>query len=175
MRMWIGIDPGLDGAVAFVYEEGPPVLVDTPTLTVGKPGKRGKKRECHVWGMAHALAEHTRGHHVCGVVLEKVQAMAKDGQRQGASSAFNFGEGFGMWQGILAALCIPFSKVAPQRWQREMLADMGKGKDAARARALQLFPVLENELRLKKHADRAEALLMAVYAQRLQSVSYPAV
>ena len=79
---------------------------------------------------------------------------------------FTCGLGMGVWLGILAALALPHSRVRPQVWKKAL--GLSKDKEAARLRAMQLFPGAE--LRLKKHHGRAEALLLARYGQRASGV-----
>jgi hypothetical protein len=94
------------------------------------------------------------------VFIEKVHSMPK----QGVASSFNFGMGFGLWQGVVVGLNLPMEMVTPQRWQKEMLAGMQGGKEASIIRAQELFP--DAELHLKKHHGRADALLIAEYGRR---------
>lgn len=95
-------------------------------------------------------------------VLENVHAMPK----QGVTSSFNFGRGFGLWEMGLIALKIPYTLVAPQTWKRELLADMSKDKGSSILRAKQLFPHISEHLKLSKDEAKAEALLMAEYGRR---------
>ena len=98
-------------------------------------------------------------------MIEAVHSMPK----QGVASSFSFGRGLGIWEGILSAYSIPYVKVSPQRWKKEMLADMPRdNKDSSRIAATRLFPNASDMLARKKDDGRAEALLMAAYAQRLQ-------
>ena len=154
---FIGIDPGLDGALA-ILPDG--ILIDTPTLTVVGRGK-SKKREYSVQQMAARLWLHTNGLETC-CALGKVHAMPG----QGVTSMFSMGVGVGLWRGILAALNIPYEHPTPQKWKKVMLDGMGKGKDASRLRAIQLFPHLADQLSRKKDDGRADALLLAEYARR---------
>ena len=98
------------------------------------------------------------------VVLENVHSMPS----QGVASSFSFGEGKGMWEGILGAFDIPFDLVSPQRWKKAIMADQGKEKSAARFKAAQLFPSLTSQLSRVKDDGRAEAILMAEYGRRLR-------
>lgn len=148
--IYIGIDPGLSGAVAAITDEGCDV-VDTPTLML-------KKRDYDVVGMRQALAGFLVYKDTIAVI-ESASAMPK----QGVVSMFNFGRGLGLWEGLLCALSIPYTKVRPARWKKVMLSDMPKEKDASRLRAMQLFPNVN--LSLKKHHGRADALLLAAYLQ----------
>ena len=76
--------------------------------------------------------------------------------------------GYGVWLGIVAALSVPVEFVTPQCWKKYY--NLGPDKEASRAAALQLFPSQANELKLKKHHGRAEALLLAEFLRRKLSV-----
>lgn len=97
------------------------------------------------------------------VVIEKSQAMPK----QGVSSTFKVGVGYGIWLGLLVAIGIPYTEVRPHIWKAKMLAGTGKDKGASILRAKQLFPQISGELNLVKHHNKAEALLLASYGQQL--------
>ena len=159
MTAFIGIDPGLDGAVAIISANGTIDIADTPTVNVGK----GKKvRREHVPAQ---MVDILRPYLHCNPVaaLENVHAMP----RQGVRSMFSMGKGMGLWLGILAGLGIPYDLVQPTRWKAAMMDGQGKEKDASRFRAQQLFSQLASELRRKKDHGRAEALLIAEYRRRL--------
>lgn len=162
--IFIGIDPGLDGAVAAIAPEQVDVF-DTPTTQVTRNGKN--RRDYLVAQMADLLQKYAMDE--CSAVIEAVHSMPK----QGVASSFSFGRGAGLWEGILAALRIPFSKVAPQTWKKAMLADTGKEKGDARIRASQLFPQVAEQFKRSKDDGRAESLLMAAYGQRLYSNGTP--
>lgn len=149
---YVGIDPGLDGAIARIWPDGDLHVLDTPTLMVGK------KRQLDYARASRWLDP--LPHHPYFVCLEKVHSMPK----QGVASSFNFGVGFGIWLGIIGALRLRHELVTPQRWKKLMMDGMPKEKDASRQRAQQLFP--EAELHLKKHHGRADALLLAEYLRR---------
>lgn len=155
--MIIGIDPGQTGAVAAIYPTGGHVvLVDAPVEMV-KKGK-GSKTEYLPAEMARIISEFSPSH----CYIEKVGAMPG----QGVTSMFNFGKGYGLWIGILAALGIPYTLVTPQAWKKEIMQGVGD-KDAARGRAQQLFPSMASQLSRKKDIGRADALLIAEYGRRL--------
>ncbi len=160
----IGIDPGLQGAVAIIDPAGALVaLHDTPTLTLRTT--RGSKCEYDVPGLVALLAPYAgpQAH----VVLEEAQAMPG----QGVRSMFTCGLGFGVWLGLLGAVGIPYSRVRPQVWKKA-LSLPGKDKEQARLRAMQLFPGAD--LRRKRDHGRAEALLLAVYGWRQPGGHYAA-
>jgi hypothetical protein len=156
--MFVGIDPGLSGAVAVVDADGALVAVhDTPTLTLRIA--RGTRHDYDVPGMC-ALLQPYAGQYA-HVVIEASQAMPG----QGVRSMFSTGYGYGLWLGLLAALQLPYTTVRPVVWKKTF--SLGKDKEAARLRAQQLFPGAD--LRHKKDHGRAEALLLAWYACRQRS------
>lgn len=160
-KVYIGIDPGLTGAVSVIKRSGKVKIFDTPIEEI----KKGKsiKREYLPENMADILIKiiNLYGNKNCNVFIEKVHSMPG----QGVASMFNFGKGYGIWIGILAALKISKTLVTPQEWKKEMMSGM-KDKDAARIRAQELFPECSIRLQLKKHIDRADSLLIAEYARR---------
>jgi len=98
--------------------------------------------------------------------LEAVHAFPK----QGVTSVFNFGTNFGLWQGRLGALNIPYDLVTPTKWQAQVF-DSGKKtgdrKQMALDRARRLFPSMLHRLKRKKDDGRADALLIAEYCRRM--------
>ncbi len=163
--LYIGIDPGLGGALAVIDEYFDVVaLHDTPTLVV--KARRGKTQHYDLPGLAGLLRPYAgQGAHV---ILEESQAMPG----QGVKSMFTIGVGFGVWLGLLGALEIPYTRVRPAVWKRK-LALQNSDKETARLLAQQLFPTAD--LRLKKHHGRAEALLLALYGQQVRGSRHASV
>ena len=160
MTIFLGVDPGLDGACAELCGDRT-IIFDTPTLRVDGQGTH--RREYDLVTMARFLREvATQEARICAVI-EQVHAMPG----QGVRSVFTFGVGLGVWLGLLAAFTIPYELVTPQRWKKTMLDGQGKDKDAARFKAQSLFPQIE--LHRKKHEGRADALLIAEFARRTRS------
>jgi len=62
------------------------------------------------------------------VAIEKQQAFPG----QGSTSTFRTGEGFGIWQGLLAGLQLEFVVVPPRTWQK-MLIPGKAGETKARS------------------------------------------
>jgi hypothetical protein len=88
-------------------------------------------------------------------IVERVSAMPK----QGVSSSFKFGVGFGSVLGVLQALQLPFDFVTPAKWKGDL--KLGKDKKASLHKARLLWPTAD--LHLEKHDGRAEALLIAYW------------
>jgi hypothetical protein len=171
--VWIGIDPGLSGALA-VLPDGPIEFFDTPITTV----KSGKKMRNQMNASAIRLILESIIFRYGGnvsAVIEKVSAMPSThegdrGASMGATSAFNYGKGVGIWIGLLAGCQIPYEEVHPATWKALLMRDMGKGKDAGIVKATQLFPSVAKDLTRKKDHGRADALLLAYYGKRVSTM-----
>jgi crossover junction endodeoxyribonuclease RuvC len=153
-KTMIGIDPGLDGAIAFLDSAGGIVSIkDMPTVTVMR-GKK-QKRELDLYNLA-ALLRRIGDRQA---TVERVGAMPG----QGVTSMFSFGQTYGGILGVLAALGIAVSHVQPAVWRKTMC--VRGGKDASRLRASELWPDAVGLWPLKKHDGRAEAVLIAAYGR----------
>jgi len=152
--IYIGIDPGLDGAIAFFdLDKAHLSVVDMPVVEVTRNGK--KKRELNAQLVANVFR--CVGGDMTAV-LERVNAMPG----QGVSSVFSFGRSSGIMEGVLAGMQIPLTIVTPQIWQKA--AQARGGKDGSRQRATELFPAYAGLFGRKKDDGRADAACMAWYA-----------
>jgi crossover junction endodeoxyribonuclease RuvC len=151
----IGIDPGLSGAIAILSTESLKIF-DMPTMTVERNGKA--KRQVSASELAEMLYLYSGRD--CHVYCERVSAMAG----QGVTSVFSFGRSFGMIEGILAAFKMPVTFVPPATWVKAV--GRGQGKDASRARAMELFPSDQDQFKRVKDDGRADAALIAHWGSR---------
>lgn len=149
--MLIGIDPGCSGAaVALTADHS---LIQALLMPTFKNGKSSRVNGA-------ALAAFLRQYNVYGAhaYLESVHAMPK----QGVSSVFTFGHAAGVAEGILQGLGIAYTLVPPQAWKKRA-GLIGQDKDAARSRAIQLWPTWR-DLDLKgKGQALADAALIAKF------------
>lgn len=169
----IGIDNGVQGAVTAVDENLQVIgWWDTPIITQKKgknPSGRDKVRNEYATAeMGNILRTLIGGAppemiHIM-VWLEKAFPM----QKQGLSSTFKTGQGFGLWEGICIGLGIKYDIVSPRAWQKEVLADMPAGDPKARsmAKCQRIFP--EIPLKLPKGRKltmdgRADSAMIAYY------------
>lgn len=172
----VGIDPGLEGALA-VLEDGELEFHDTSVYTNGTKRHidaakcaallRDIKDGCQFSQEESKIRQDTGKLPVSFkrlmVTIERVGAMPK----QGVTSVFTFGYGFGVWIGILAALEIPYQLVTPQSWKKLLMPGEPKEKDASRVVARRLWPSqTEEALSRKKDHGRADAALLAEYGRR---------
>jgi crossover junction endodeoxyribonuclease RuvC len=167
--IYAGIDPGVTGAVCSIDSITREVAFwDTPVATI-RSGKTFKNQmDPHACArILESLRDQSRGEIL--VTIEKVNAMPsipgtdEIARSMGATSAFNFGMGFGMWIAICAALQIPYQLVHPATWKAALMQGMGKEKDASRVKAMQLYPYTASDLARKKDHARGDALLLAHY------------
>lgn len=146
---YLGVDPGKKGAWAIIDERG--------------------KAYAEIWsddGFAEQMRLLSKEPERVRCVVEHVGAMPK----QGVSSTFAFGTEFGIIQGILIALNIPYELVRPQRWKKAFGVTSDKNTSIAVCR--RLFPgvSLRPGERSQKDSDgMAEALLIAEYCKRLNN------
>jgi len=174
--MLCGIDPGLTGALALIRETAAGDAIsffDTPVLEIKT--KQRTHRVIDIAEIANILMRELGRNAEAHVYIEKVSAapigMKGRGNQMcpvchrtpqpGATSTFNFGMGFGMWQGVLAGLQLPVTLVHPRTWKSAVMKDMGQEKGASIIRAKQLYPMASPSLNLVKHHGRADALLIA--------------
>ena len=150
----IGVDPGLSGAIAVMSPESLKIF-DMPTMTVERNGKA--KRQVSATELADLLYLYSGKD--CHVYCERVSAMAG----QGVTSVFSFGRSFGMIEGILAALHMPVTYVAPATWVKAV--HRGAGKDASRQRAMELFPENQADFKRVKDDGRSDASLIAYWGK----------
>ena len=169
-----GIDPGKDGALAVIRPDLSVQFFDVPTVEVemSTKTKAGNKKKKRVYLPAE-MALILRNARLASLTLERATAQPRRiGPRiipMGAQYAFAAGEGFGIWQGLLAALEIPYDIVAAVTWKARLLAGQPKTKEAAVPAICQLYPAAAAHLRGPRGAllvDRADALFLAHYGRQ---------
>lgn len=142
----LGIDPGLQGALAWLRPDGE--CIDVADVPILNEGPRRKSID------AAALADLVRRHPARQAVIEAVHARPTDSK----VSAFTFGRNLGALEAVILAAGIPLLRVHPVTWRRTAGLAPGAPKEASIAAALRLVPSCRD--RIKRH-DQADALLMA--------------
>lgn len=149
MTVLLGIDPGLNGGIAVVNGNCVLAVIDIPTHGVKS------KRRVDVFQFLR--------------FIKKWQPQAafieRAGSRpgQGSSSGFSYGRAVGALEAVVSCAGVPLTVVEPAKWKRKLgLPGGDKAKEAARQRAIQLFPTC-NDFERKKDHGRAEAALIAYY------------
>jgi len=155
----IGVDPGISGVVAIYHPDTWNIAVmDIPVVETKKAGRKTVRREINETFLSRWISYHYGRSAVAYV--EQVGAMPG----QGVTSMFRFGMAYGMVRGMLTAHEIPYTLVTPRKWKAKM--GLGKNKDEARLIASRMFPKQSFLFDKKKDANRAEAVLIAVYGSR---------
>lgn len=158
MKVWVGIDPGLRGGIAALDGHGTVVGVWPMPVTGG---------EIHAAGIADVLRSLRcldTLQDIGGVTLERVSAMPK----QGVSSTFAFGTGWGMVRGVCAALGVPVVLVPPTMWKKHVLVGLPHDKDGALRYCANRWPqtdLIPPGCR-KPHDGMADALCLAAFGLR---------
>jgi hypothetical protein len=171
----VGCDPGLSGALAILdlHQGGElPCLVSvvkTPTLTVTT--RKKTRREYDVPAMYRLLvaARAPADVQIAGVYLERQGPRPK----QGVTSTFSTGVGFGLWRGLVAATELPLIVVEPLIWRRTF-GLLGKGKAASLRIATERFPA-EFPPQLRRHDGAADAVLLALFGWLERRPIHPSV
>ncbi len=140
--IYIGIDPGKSGGICF--------LMDDEIKTFKCPATTHDMTEELI------LAKDIRK---CTAVVEKVWSFPG----QGVKSCFNFGYNYGLWQGILSALKIPYKLVPPNKWMRYYSVPKLEKRDRKnylKQLAQQMYP--DHKVTLYN----ADAILLANYLKK---------
>ena len=153
-NIYIGIDPGQTGAIAFL--KGHQVeIIDCPETISEMVNIVLNNIRITVNGITTAKA-----------LIEKVNPFYKSS----AKSAFTFGCNFCSWQAILACFHVPYEFITPRKWQKEMFDSAKRLDDTKKQsfeRASRLFPNIELKTKRGKILDgRCDALLLAELCRR---------
>jgi hypothetical protein len=148
----LGVD-GITGGIAVVdhFDDGTSTLVDAIDIPI--VGTGAKQRIDPV-----AIRNFIERHRPALALIERGQAMP----RQGASSGFKYGRACGAIEATVMLCAVPVEIVEPPVWKRYWKLP-GKDKEAARQKAMLLFPTAHALLAPKRDHGRAEALLIAAY------------
>jgi len=148
----IGIDPGLNGAIAVLQDNKVKEIFDVPVMPEGKKNKR----QLNSAQLVKLLKDIISDSKEVVVIVENVSAMPG----QGVTSMFNFGQTFGAIKGICAALGLPIFFVRPAKWKKHFDL-INSSKDASRTKAIEMYPSLSDQLSKKKDVNKSDAILIA--------------
>lgn len=155
----IAVDPGLSGAVCFMRDGELLDVQDVPTLPDNSNRQVDIPRICRwidKWSPEYAI-------------IENVQPMPSipgaDGLRRGmgAASSFRFGFAVGQLRATAACYGLKVRLIHPRVWKLHF-GLKGPDKEQSRQCALRLLPTSEPYLARKKDHNRAESILLALYA-----------
>lgn len=160
IKKFMGIDPGLKGAIAIITDSSAPNVVFADEMY------KTSNNEIDIKKIMMKMQEITTVYgQISFCFLEKAQAMSK----QGVISTFNYGKGYGMLRAFLEIYNIPFQEIHPMKWKKEFSL-VKTTKDDSISVARKMFPELTDESfitpRGRKKDGIAEALLLAEFCKR---------
>lgn len=155
--IYLGIDPGLTGALAAIFPYDEQAVYDLPVMQNVRAAEKGRKRmHLDPLALTQLLEPFDAGE--CLVVMEYTQAGMK-----GALANYSLGHSSGVLMGVLSSLGFTYEMVRPQEWKKAF-GLLKAEKDDSRKVALKLYPSLP--LTRKKDHGRAEAILLAEWGRR---------
>lgn len=171
MKYYIGIDPGVKGCISIVDETGK--FIESFFLL--KNAKNVDAVE-----ISNTLLNLSKYEDNCHVIIENIHAIFGSS----AKGTFNFGFIAGLIEGIIATIGLPYTKINPKIWQKEMfrginvvtkLSTTGKTQviDTKKMSFLashRIFPTvdLRRTNKCKNEDDNfSDSLLMAEYGRRM--------
>jgi len=153
----IGVDIGTQGGIGVIARLSAAqyaiiAIADMPVLNDGPAGRRAVNPAL--------LSEIVAQSHATRAFVEYVGARPGEG----AVGAFAFGRSRGVVEGVLGALGVSVTFIAPASWKRTIGIPPGKegAKDAARSEAIRRWPAHAPWFARVKDDGRAEACLIAV-------------
>jgi crossover junction endodeoxyribonuclease RuvC len=166
MTTFIGIDPGINGAVAFVSDRhtfARACVFDLP--------RHATEHRLDGYALAALMRKHAPADDETRVYLEQIHAAAN--HSGGGASMQSMGammRSVGIIEGAIDCTRFPLHCVTPQRWKKFF----GLTKDKAQSLALarKLYPEMQSSLKRKKDDGRAEAVLLAHFGCALAAGSY---
>lgn len=152
MAIVLGIDPGINGGIAFVSSaNGVRRFISAHDIpTTGEKAKRRVDAIAFIRLMQQTPPDFA--------VIERAQAMPD----QGSSSGFLYGRAVGALEACVAGMEIPLHIIESTAWKKAH-GLIKTDKEASRQKALMLFPGAHSMLARKMDHGRAEAVLIANY------------
>lgn len=166
MTIYVGVDPGLSGAIVAIMPDGQISWWDCPTFKI-----EGEKfRQHDRYGMSTIIRSLTGTHQIIAVI-EEVHVDQRDiTHLRSAETLIRTAE---CWLTLLESHNARVNHLTPIEWRSELNLPKGLDKSGYVAEALKLYPECRSWIRypwrnkmVEKH-DRAEALLMCHLAQQL--------
>ena len=151
----LGVDLGLNGAMAFLLDGRLVNAEDLPLVDV-RHGAKTRKELSPALFHDRLLDSEIRIDHA---ILEDVNAFG-----MGRTSAYRFGVNVGTIVGVLTACGIRIKTVTPAKWKKAM--GLGADKKLSRAMAIKTWPDQSHYFARVRDDGRAEAALLAEYARR---------
>jgi len=156
MNIYVGIDPGKSGAIAWLTDD----------IDDGLQSENTKKLSARAINDIFTIFYETANKENVHVCLERVWSFPRDGNK----SAFSFGMNYGMWQTLLELHYLPWVSVLPRTWQGHYEIPKMSKKD----RKLLCKTKASDYLSKYKESYKAtysnsDAILLAIYSKETTS------
>ncbi len=154
----LGIDPGLTGAIA-VWDGAELLVEDVPSVKA-----RSRGNQVNIPLLVSVMKE-LEEENIDAAYIERVSVRPGIGRKgqggQGIASSGKFMETSGILVGCTAMITVNIFRPTPSQWKKAL--GLGKDKEYARTRAIEIFPTFAHFFSRKKDHNRAEAALLAYY------------
>lgn len=171
MKYYIGIDPGTKGYISIIDETGK-FIESFPLLKNAK--------NIDVVEISNTLLNLSKYEDNCRVIIENIHAIFGSS----AKGTFNFGFIAGLIEGVIATIGLPYTKINPKIWQKEMFRGVNvitKPSTTSKTQVIdtkkmsflashRIFPTvdLRRTSKCKNEDDNfSDSLLMAEYGRRM--------
>lgn len=158
-RRFVGIDPGLSGAVVMIDSAGRLLASMTMPRMMGSKGPLDPTA-IHFWMRDVACS----GDAIVSVALERMQVRPGEGAKGARTAGINWGT----IQGIIVALGLRYDTPTPNQWQKVVCPGGGEAKQRSLSAARRLFPDLDLTpgRRTRPHDGLSDAACLAEFARR---------
>lgn len=156
LRITLGFDPGISGAIVVLGDGEPRQFVDMPTHA--RPNGGNAIDAFRLAASIRGIQQRYRGAHI-HACLEIPSTRPGESPTSGQRS----GESYGILKGVLGTLGIHWCEVRPQTWKRHF-GLIGTEKDVTRILATRRFPRVAQSLQRVKDGGRADALMIGLWA-----------
>lgn len=126
MKSWVAIDPGANGSLCRLYEDGSTFFIDF------------KKGGLHGY-IDYLSALLSAKQQITAIAIEHVASMSG----QGVKSMFSFGQRLGELEGMLLTFKLNYTKIRPQVWQKACQIVPKSGKKGTFQVMSNLYPNAE--------------------------------
>jgi crossover junction endodeoxyribonuclease RuvC len=143
-KTYVGIDPGFNNTAISIFKNN--TLISTNLFNFSQE----EDKEDFI-NLLKTLPKDSI------INLEKVHSMPK----QGVSSTFKFGVGFGIIQGALLSLSLDFNLITPQFWKKKFLL-IGEKKECSIEKTLEIYPNFPLTKNKQKNTNLCDSFLICI-------------
>lgn len=152
--IYIGIDPGVTGAIAMIYGDTREVVIHPMPIQAKRSGNKNEIAAAQLFALLPANPG--------GSMVAIEQVASRPGQ--GVAAMFSLGDSFGVVRACIAIYGAQYITITPQSWKKFAEIPPKSAKEYSVTRALQLYPEVRPIINRKSDHGKADALLIAHFA-----------